>query len=206
MGANVTVIADGTTTKADIVILTGDTLMDHYALAMGDTLTASAKSMSMPMAPMGMGPTLAFDAAFAGMDIEGTTYTIAFARTADVGAPNTTATLPAPLAVSLPADGATFSRMNDDIVVNYAPNSTTDPITWSIEGACVKATGMQPVTGDSGNFTIGRGGLKDTGAGGSCASTLTVYRNRPGKLDPAFARGGKVVAQQLGRVSITSKP
>lgn len=206
MGANITVVADGTTTKASIVILMGDTLMDHFDLGMGDALTATAKGTSKPMMKVGMGPTLSFDASFDGSEIEGTAYTIALARTADVGAPNSIATLPAPLALMKPVDGASFSRLMDDIVVTYSPNNTTDPITWSIEGPCVRATGMQPVTGDSGSFTIGRGGLKDAGGGGTCAATLTAYRNRPGTLDPAFARGGKVVGQQVGRVSISLKP
>jgi hypothetical protein len=206
MAANITVSADGTTTKASIVLLTGDTLMARVDLGTGDTLTTTGKGMSKPMTATGMGPTLAYEASFDGSDIEGSVYTIALARTADVGAPNSTATLPAPLTLMKPVDGASFSRLMDDIVVTYAPNNTTDPITWSIEGTCVKATGMQPVTGDSGSFTIGRGGLKDAGGGSTCDAVLTVYRNRPGTLDPAFARGIKVNAQQLGRVSISLRP
>jgi hypothetical protein len=199
------VTGDGATTVAEATLLSGDTLMDHFALGMGDSLTAS-KGMAVPMMASGMGMTLKYDASFPGMDADGTVYTIAFMRTADGGAPKSIATMPAPLAISMPADSASFSRGMSDIVVSYAPSGSTDPITWSIEGPCVKATGMQPVTGDSGNFTIGRGGLRDAGPGGTCAATLTVYRTRMGTIDPGFGKGGKVTAIQLGKVSISTKP
>jgi hypothetical protein len=208
MAAHVNVVADGATTKSNIVILAGDTLMEHYLLGMGETLTTAKGGTSTPMAAMGMGMTLEYEAAFPGMDAEGTMYTIAFNRpsTVDKGAPSSVATLPAPIALSLPADGASFSRANDDIVVNYAPSGFADPVTWFIQGPCVQVAGMQGVTGDSGNFTIARTGLKNAGAGGTCMATLTVYRTRKGTLDPGFGKGGSVTAQQIARVSITSKP
>lgn len=205
MAATITVVADGATTKSNIVILAGDTLMEHFVLAMGDALTTSKPAMSMPMAAMGMGMTLEYEAAFPGTDAEGTMYTIAFNRTADKGAPNSVAVLPAPLTLSLPADGMSFSRAMDDVVVNYAPSGFADPVSWFIQGTCVQVAGMQGVTGDSGNFTIARGGLKNAGAGGTCMATLTVYRTRKGTLDPGFGKGGSVTAQQIARVSITSK-
>ena len=207
MQAAITVVGDGATTKSNIVILAGDTLMDHFVLGMGDTLTTTkAMGMATPMAMTGMGMTLAYEAAFPGMDPEGTMYTIAFKRTADGGAPNNIAVMPAPIALSLPADGASFSRATDDIVVNYAPSGFGDPVTWFIEATCAQVAGMQGVTGDSGNFTIARAGIKNAGAGGTCMATLTVYRTRKGTIDPGFGKGGTVTAQQIARVSITSKP
>lgn len=205
MGATVTVVGDGQATLAEIALLGGAMGTDHLDLGSGDSLTAS-KGTPQPMTKQGMGATLRFDASFGGMDADGTVYTIAFTRTADVGAPGTTATMPMPLSIQMPAAGASFSRVTDDIPVTYSPSGGADPISWSIEGPCVRATGMQPVTGDSGNFTIGRGGLHEAGGGGACDATLAVYRTRPGKLDPAFGRGGSVTAQQLAKVTISTKP
>lgn len=206
MQALITVTGDGSQTVADMTILTGDTLMDHYSLATGDSLLAAKGSDSAMLAATGMGMSLHYTATFPGMDVEGTSYSISYTRTSDTSAPHSQAIMPAPLALSMPTDGASFSRSMNDIVVSYAPSGSVDPITWSIEGPCVRATGMQPVTGDSGNFTIGRGGLRDAGPGGTCTATLTVYRTRPGTLDPAFGKGGKVTAIQLGKVSISTKP
>jgi hypothetical protein len=206
MAANINVVADGTNTTSQITILSGDTLMDHFVLGMGDTLTTTKGAASQPMAAMGMGPTLLYQTAFPGMDAEGTMVTVAFARTADMGAPNSNVALPAPVAISKPTDGQAFSRANADLVVNYAPSGTTDPMTWTISGTCVQVAGAQMITGDSGNFTIAHGGLKNAGAGGTCDAVVTVHRTRMGKLDPAFVKGGKVVAEQIGSITISSTP
>src|SRR5581483_3310488 len=115
MQALITVTGDGSQTVADTTILTGDTLMDHYSLATGDSLMAAKGSDSAMLAAMGMGTTLHYTATFPGMDSEGTSYIISYTRKSDTSAPKSQAIMPAPLALSMPTDGASFSRGTSDI-------------------------------------------------------------------------------------------
>jgi hypothetical protein len=85
-------------------------------------------------------------------------------------------------------------------------------VSWSLNGECI-----QPLSGeteDDGEHAIGPGMLLVTpGAPGldplsapACLVTVTVERARRGTLDPAFIRGGEIVARQIRSAVFLSLP
>lgn len=188
MSAAIVVAHDGMQTNVDVALTTNGTLVP---LQSDVTLTANMQKLMPAM-------NMHYTTSFATLD---PMYTIALARMTGA-APNSNCTMPATFALQGPAAG-TFSRTKDDIVVTYMPGQTNDPISWSLVGSCLRAIGEQDVTGDSGSFTIGRGGLDGNG---SCMAVLTVFRTRKGTLDPAYGKGGNIACRQQRNVTITSAP
>jgi len=126
-----------------------------------------------------------------------------------VSAPSTQLSLPAGFDLTAPVGGATFSRANDDLVVTWAPASTSDELLWEvITSTCAREMKSNTITGDPGTFTIAAGTL--TSIQGheteTCDTTLLLIRRRLGELDPAYGEGGWVVGRQVRTVTFSSAP
>ena len=207
--ANLTVTGNpngSTTVDAPLDVDTNAT--DTVQVTGGDTLTAKAGSQSQPMTATDLLGGYSYSAAFSGEDDGGTVYTVSFNRTSDVSAPNSTVTMPAPIAISSPASSASFSRATGNIVVDYSPSGGPDPVSWTLGGACINQAGTS-LTADPGTFTIVAGSVTvptgTTTAPGSCSVTLTISRTRTGTIDPAY-EGGSINATQTQSVSFISTP
>lgn len=206
--ARLLVAADGTGATTSTAVLNVDTnLTDFVQLASGDTLVTDVSTQSEPMASENVGGVITYSAAFTGQDAPGTQYTVVFNRAAgNASAPASVATIPQPFNIS-PLTRQTFSRANDDIVLQYATSGSTDQMSWSISGSCLNVLAGQTLSGDPGTFTITKGSLVSKAAGGdqNCQATLTLTRAREGTLDPAYG-GGSIYGQQQRSVTFTSSP
>jgi hypothetical protein len=209
ISAHMSIAANGKgQTVASAELLVDNNPTDYVDLSQGDSLVVIVAGTS---ASMSRGDTLgviSYSQSISGQDAPGTSYAIAFDRTAPaVSAPSSTCTIPAAFTVSAPASGASFSRANDAIVVTYGGSGETDPMDYTVSGTCVSLT-SRTIGADSGSFTIPKSALAASGsqASESCQATLTITRSRAGHLDPAFGYGGEIVCQQARTVTFTSTP
>jgi hypothetical protein len=213
MSAHVEVSADGTgRTTASASLNVDDSLTDFVDLSPGDSFVVSVNAQSQTMSRSDVLNDISYLATFSGQDAENTAYTVALRRASDTSAPGSTCTIPKPFTIQAPAASATVSRTRDDIVVQYTSAGTTDSMTYDVQGDCVATSTAQPVPGgDSGSFTIAKGTLSGSSggssdAGATCPLTITVHRSRTGHLDPAYGHGGRVWAEQVRSVTVSSTP
>jgi hypothetical protein len=211
MSAHIHVAADGTgQTTASASLNVDDSLTDYVDLSTGDSFVTTVNGTSQTMSRSNVLNVITYLATFTGKDAENTAYTVAFRRTSDTSAPNSTCTVPRPFSIQGPASGASLSRTNDDIVVRYDSVPTTDALTYDVQGDCVATSlGHAVAGGDSGSFTIPKGTLVSSDpsqAGVTCRVTITLHRSRNGQLDPAYGYGGSIWAEQVRSVAVSSAP
>jgi hypothetical protein len=211
MSAYMSVVADGTgSTTATTTLHVDNNLTDFVDLSSGDTLIASSGSQQQRLNKSSFLGATSYNGSFSGLDAEGTPYTIAFTRQSDTSAPSSTCTIPKPFTFSAPASTATFARATDDIVVQYGPSGTTDPMSYDVTGDCIKGSLQVNPGGDTGQFTIAHTTLplqaSDVHANDTCQVTLTLRRTRTGTLDSAFGHGGRIDGQQMRTLKFMSKP
>jgi hypothetical protein len=183
-------------------------LTDFVTLSSGDTLVATVASQSQTMGETDVANDVSYSATFPTDEPSGTACTVALNRTSDVSAPNSTCTLPAPLTITAPAAGASYSRASGAINVTYGAGGSTDAANYSLSGSCVDGPSNVPLTGDPGTFVISAGTVTaSAGAQGqTCQVTLTVSLTRTGTLDPAFGSGGQIQCVQSRTATFTSTP
>ncbi len=183
----------------------GNSITDYVAISAGETVLAKVAGLSQTMSQASLLGITSYGTTFTGEGAAGTTYAVAYNRTADdVSAPGSSAALPQPFSITSPANGLSFSRANDDIAVAYADSGLPDPMSWTSDTACVSHAG-QGLTGDPGSFTIPKGTLVANTAGATCSVTLTLTRTHAGSVDPAY-QGGDFNAIQARVLTFTSKP
>lgn len=209
MSTLMSVSADGTgKTIASVQLLVDNNGTDHIDLSTGDSLSAKTGSQSQSMSRSNFLNIVSYDAEFHGQDSGGTEYTIALARNADVSAPNSKVTLPAPFTIQTPTASATLSRATDDVVVTYG-GGTSDKTSWQASGDCIKSLGPQDLPGDPGTFTIAKGTITPLDASkatATCLVSIAISRTRAGQVDPAYGHGGTITAAQSRSITINSKP
>jgi hypothetical protein len=210
MSAIMRVSADGTgQTQATAELHVDNNITDFVSLSSGDTLVASVSMQSETMSQANFAGGVSYAANFAGLDGDGTMYTIALNRSNDVSAPSSACILPKPFNITAPTASGTFSRSNDDIVVTYDTMGTEDQMTWSAGGDCIQGMVDGTVAADSGSYTIAKGLLVPTGSSVptmTCEAHITLTRSRPRQLDSHFGSGGSITAQQVRTVTFNSTP
>jgi hypothetical protein len=211
MQANIYVVADGTgSSKASAQLNVGNNITDFVRLAPGDKFVASAGGQSQDMSQIELLGTVSYESTFSGLDSGGTMYTIALQRTTDVSAPASTCTMPNQFSISAPTSSDGFSRSLQDIVVTYSSSGTTDSMTWSAGGDCVRGMVGGTVSNDSGTFTIAKGSLVPINpppqTPTTCQAHITLTRSRTGQLDSHYGSGGRITAQQVRTVNFSSTP
>ena len=203
-----TVTANGTgntNASAELQVKDSSTIT-FVELQSGDQLTATTGGQSKTLEESKTLGVISYNATFTGADAEGTSYTFALQRSADTSASGNTVTLPAPFSITAPT-GATlsYSRANDDIVVDYDNAQKSDSMSFTLSGDCIEIMAGSP-PGDTGSFTIAKGSLvQRQGAATSCQVVLTLMRSRSGTLDPAFG-AGLSTAVQARSFTFTSNP
>ncbi len=171
-----------------------------------DKLTVSQGDDVQQMERQSLFAKVWYEKSFA-VDAADTPFTIAFTRTVDQGAPNSSLTLPAPFEISAPAEDAHFSRMSDDIVVSWDPAGSTDSMRLSLDGNCIRIL-QKDLSGDDGQYTIAHDDIElssDADEGTSCTLTLTLQRRRVGQLDPGYGEGGQITGMQTRTIEIQSE-
>ena len=205
--AQLSVVADGTgQTTVSAALRAYDANLGQVYLNTADTLVASVDATSQPMPESDLPDVISYETRFLGHDAGGTAYNIAFHRAYDVGAPSTTCTLPQPFTLTSPAAGS-LSRASDDIVIDVeGAGGNAEDITYAIAGDCLSGATTGTLHGDGSSTVIPKGTLAPGDpTQSSCVATLTLTREAPGRLDPAFD-GGSVRAQQTRSISFVSTP
>jgi len=129
---------------------------------------------------------------------------ISFDRTTDAGAPGSVMSLPLPF--ELDPIEASYSRLDDDIVLAW-DNVQSEEMQVFVEGDCIRSLYL-PREADTGTWTLDRGVIEpfDAGAEPNCEVTLSVWRSRPGSVDPGYGKGGVAWGHQKRQLTFTSTP
>ncbi len=198
----------GTTTATAALKVGGATSNDYLDLTDGDRLVASHDATSVEMTRSQALGAVWYNATF-GVGSAGTPFQIAFDRsaTANVSAPDSHVTLPAPFTITGPVAGASFSRATDPIVVAWSGSGQTDPMNWVASGDCiVQQSGTVPA--DNGTYSLPAGSIQpaQNQSGTSCQVQIRLSRARAGLLDPAYGEGGSISASQVRSITVLSAP
>jgi hypothetical protein len=170
-------------------------------LAAGDRVVATSGGTSMTLDKTQMVNGFEFSALFP-TGKEGETFKVDLQRTLDDGAPNSTATLPAPFTLDPVPSSASRS---DGLGLTWSPSGTSDQMEWEIEGDCIQDT-LALIHGDPGSYTIPSGMFLQPpyATESTCTVTVTLRRYRAGTLDPAYGQGGNIYGVQARTATFTS--
>ena len=213
--AEFSVTAQSTTeAKVDATLWAGGALSNAYlALTGPDHLTVYLGSNAYPL--QGYSDIYEYYSAIIPYPATDTELRVAFERGPDnVGAPGSTVIVPALFALA-PLAKTQYSRANDALEIDWAPFDATQPVSWSVDGACVVEFGEDSAA-DSGQVAIPAGTLQKPPPPGpdeehhpippdACTATADVTKSRTGQVDPAFS-GGTFTASQDRSITFTSVP
>lgn len=191
--------------EARVILRAGGASSTTYVQLTGtDRLTVSLEGQTVPMVEESLGVIHHYVATFpsAPVDVD---YTLAFERTLDESALNSTVALPPELTLE-PAGVDTFSRLDEDLTVSWSPTST-EPVSLAVTGGCIDSWSID-LPSDGGSYVIPRGTLvpRNVALPEGCALDVTVTRTRAGSVDPAFGEGGAAAGRQVRSYSISSTP
>lgn len=202
-----TATADGAgSTDVSASVRVGGMSLTFVELEGGDTLTATSGADTKTLSKVSLFNVVSYNGTFTG-DQEDKDFTVALSRPSDTPALNSSVTLPAPLTITGPAAGTSYSRANGVITVTWGNSGKSEPLSVSLDGNCIDPVSRTP-TGDPGTVTFNAGevkGKKDHETE-TCDVTVNVRRTRAGTVDPAFGKGGSVKGVQSRRLSIKSTP
>jgi hypothetical protein len=191
-----------------LTVGTGDTSL---VLTGADELEVTVADISKKMSRDGD----YYRATFSG-EAGGTLFTFAFNRgDEDEVAPDSNVTLPDPFTLTGPGTTTEVSRATG-VTATWDVSTTADPMTWTLEGACLfKTDGSVPtdgtvtLKGDDFNTTPSAEDAvaDDNDDSENCTATLCIFRKRTGTLDAAFDKyGGSVKAVQQRCTKFVSVP
>ena len=139
------------------------------------------------------------------IDDSGSEFIVELSRTVDGGAPESRVYLAEQFDL-LPPESATYSRAEDDIVIDWAPADSGDDVDLEISGSCIE-TELVAVDGDPGTYQIPAGTLiqpQGQNVPEACDITVTVTKSAPGELDPSYGFGGQIYGEQVRSVQMSS--
>jgi hypothetical protein len=138
-------------------------------------------------------------------DNENDEFSVAFDRTVDDGAPDSSVTLPAKFDIAVPAT-TEWSRQAA-YSVQWSPAST-DQMRWEARGDCIETT-SESLPDDTGGVIISANRIQKRmgdGVADTCPITLTLTRARQGDLDPGYGKGGSIEGWQVRTIDLTTTP
>ncbi|MFH1808756.1 MAG: hypothetical protein ABIJ09_08420 [Pseudomonadota bacterium] len=206
--ADISATADGagqSLVKASLRV--GGGASNTYLDLMGnDKLVASQDTTDKDMVKRTLLGAVWYEATF-DADAADTPFKVAFTRTVDDGAPESTLTLPTPFAITVPAADAQFSRASDDITVTWDPGSSSDTMHLTADGDCIQIW-TKDLDGDAGTAVIPHAEIvaHENQEATTCTVTVTVGRRRAGTLDTGYGEGGVVWGIQQRTIKIKSAP
>lgn len=204
--ADLRAVASDTGTRATATLRVGGGASNTYVmLGANDALTVSADGQTEEMTEQGSGNVYRYSAdltASAG----GVDVVFTFERTLDEGAPDSRCTLPAAATISEPAEDATLSRSEDDLVITWEAGDPDDTLRLAVEGTCFSDF-SETLDDDPGTYTIPAGTLQSAGdPPEACSATVRLTRERLGDLDVGYGEGGRVLCSQVREVSLRLDP
>jgi len=209
--ANISAEAKGDgSTLVSATLRVGGALSNTFLdLTSDEKISASSGTDQKTLARKSFLGAVSYEATFTGDELD-KSFTVSLERPTDyVSAPNTQLSMPAGFTISAPTGGTSFSRANDDIVVTWDNNGSSDDMQWELATSnCARESKTNAIPSDSGSFTIPKGTLVAIQGheGETCDTSLWLVRRRLGSLDPNFGDGGFVVARQVRKVVISSTP
>lgn len=207
MYADIRATSDGTgvTIVRATLYLEGPGSLDFIELEGGDVLTAYAPDGDSQI--MRESQFLGITNYSADFDIDdgGSEFIVELSRTVDVGAPDSRAYLPEQFDILPPAE-TTYSRAEDDIIIDWDPFDSPDDVDLEISGTCIE-TELIAIDGDPGTYTIPAGTLiklEGQMVEDACDITVTVTKSTPGDLDPNYGFGGEIYGHQVRTLGLSS--
>lgn len=203
IAAIITVTATSeTSARVDVELkVGGDESNTFVILESGDELFAEAGGDRLEMRSTDAGE---FEAEFS-VGAADTEFKVVLERPDDTSAPNSRGTLPAPFSIASPTASDSFSRADDDVVIDWTAGSTDEVgLVW--DGDCI--FGGNESAADTGSYTIDQGEIDATSSGETetCDIDVEVTRERRGTADSAFDSESSFTLRQLRTTSFRSTP
>lgn len=192
---------DGASTRVSTVLRAGGVTSTTFVrLEADDALTVNVGEETVPLVEASLGPLVSYLATVPAADPDAT-FTVAFDRTIDDGAPSSTFSLPEPFAIT--TDPGSIDP-TQPVQVAWEPSGSTSQVVLEVTGDCVDG-GLETLNGDDGVTTIPAGLLEQRGEtpGASCEVTATISKIDGGQLDPAFGEGGSAQGVQQRAIAFT---
>ena len=207
--ADITIDGSSSQTSVTAFLSTGSGLgADPVNLDPGDTLSTSDGTNSQVMVKASNGK---YITSFPGNTSK--PYTVSLTRNADVDAPNTAVTLPAPFTINSPTANQTFVS-NAPIPLTWSPAAGSGTLKTNHSVDCTDNTGAT-LSSNSASYTISNTGNTSitlsmpTPSPGttlaSCSAIITLKLSTNGTVDPAYG-SGSIVGRQTRSVSILVTP
>jgi hypothetical protein len=139
------------------------------------------------------GPDSHFETTLQTGTAEDTPVRFDFQRPVRADAPNSIGYLPAPMAITLPAEGQEYTIGTDVLLLTWDSGGTLDDMWLEIDARCVPAEPARDVflrfdiEADPGLYVVELGDDFDDAACTQYDATLKLARERDGAIDPAFA-------------------
>jgi hypothetical protein len=205
--ARVSATSDGTgeTAVRTTLFLENPSSLNYIELEGDDLLTAYGPTGSMKV--MRESQFLGMTSYWASFEIEdaNSEFIIGFSRTIDTSAPDTRVTLPDPFDI-VTAEGSSYSRAADDVVIDWDASVIGDDMDYSLSGTCIE-TVRGTIESDPGTLTILASEVLQadgTNVADSCTATVTITRTRAGVVDANYGYGGDAYAYQVRTFDFTS--
>ncbi len=136
-------------------------------------------------------------------------YRVALFRDEDVGASarNSVVVIPDTFEITSPLQSERFSRMDDDIVLEWDAVDVQSSVEVEAVTTCSDEsveTFLVTETTDAGSYTISAGELAEDTLNGACSTTLNVRKVRLGQFDSRFV-GGAVHGYEVRRIVIVTE-
>jgi hypothetical protein len=209
MYADIAATTDGTgTTRVRTTLyLENPGTLDFIELEGADLLTAYGPDGSRQiMREFQFLGTTSYSADF-DVDDGGSEFIVELSREVDDGAPESLVYLPDSFDILNPPQ-VSYSRAEDDIVIDWDPADTGDDVDIEIRGPCIQDE-LIAVEGDPGTVLIEAGTLikiEDPAVEDSCDLTVTITKSTPGDLDPNYGFGGVISGNQVRRLDLSTEP
>lgn len=198
-----TASGDGTTDVSTQLYVGNPVNLNYVDLTGDDQLVASFGNTEKVMTETTLLNIVSHKASFP-TDNEGDQFQVAFERSIDDGAPNSIVTLPHKF--TLGTAPTTASRAAN-LSLTWAPTtSAPDVMRWEVKGDCIENE-SQILASDTGSLMIEANRIRKRMGemvADQCPMTITVFRGRPGQLDPGYGKGGIISGQQVRSVMLTT--
>jgi hypothetical protein len=192
------------TTRATLKM--SPTSLTYVSLAEGDTLVATVGVQSKTMARRTLFGATWYEVTSSGDSAE-LPVKIALDRPADVSAPSSSVTLPAPFSITAPAAMTAFSRANQG-EVNVAWDAPTrgDAVDVEASGSCIETVSAFRTGAGAADANVPRLRARSGSEAATCEVQVTVTKTRDGSVDPAYGKGGVFHARVIRKLTVVSTP
>ncbi len=177
--------------------------LTYLELTPTDALTATVGETARAMSRKAAFGTTWYEAGFDG-DAGGTQVRVSLARQADISAPESAVTLPAPLEFRSPLANTPFPR-SAGVTLTWNGAGEADPLHLTARGSCIEPIDLE-LTFDTGTQTLAPFVASSSNETNTCSVSITLVRRRVGTVDSAYGKGGVFRATVSRALVISSTP